>query len=88
MNIERIKDFVEHRFSAPAKHAESVKVVETFGGKTVWQGMVEVFDIEEPAVGRAYAWPVEGKIVVVEHVHPVTNAVAAVRAWIASEAKK
>lgn len=38
-------------------HAESVPVKETFEGQTVWEGVVEVFDLQgHPTGTRAYAW--------------------------------
>jgi hypothetical protein len=41
---------------ARAEHAESVPVVETFEGETVWNGVVEVFALPEHPAGKAYAW--------------------------------
>jgi len=40
-----------------------VPVKETFGGKTVWEGIVHVFKINDhPQANKAYAWssPIEG----------------------------
>ena len=46
--LETIQRMVEETVEAPVTHRESVPVVETFRGKTVWEGMVEVFDVAEP----------------------------------------
>jgi hypothetical protein len=41
---------------ARAEHAESVWIVATFEGETVWNGVVEVFTLPERAAGKEYAW--------------------------------
>ena len=46
-----------------ATHVQSVPVKEIFQGQTVWEGFVEVFDLEGNAKStRGYAWssPIEG----------------------------
>jgi len=69
---------------------ESVPVTETFNGETVWDGEVQVFDlVGHPKARRAHAWSyaTEGarrKFVAVLQLGPVTDAVTAVRAFIAS----
>ena len=73
-----------------ATHVESVTVKETFKGQTVWEGIVEVFDlVGHPKASRAYAWAHDGKhpkesSVAVLHIEPITSA-AAVRAAIIEE---
>ena len=73
-------------------HLESVPVIETFRGKTVWQGMVEVFTVATPPPDRAYAWAVESgtgpQWVAVLGTPPINSPLDAVRAWIVSEARK
>jgi len=62
-------------------------------GKTVWEGVVEVFALRgHPKATRAYAWehatddPAKPKHhVTVLHVHPVTSPILAVRAFILQE---
>ena len=40
-----------------ATHRESVPVKEEFNGQTVWEGIVEVFDLHgHPKTNKAYAW--------------------------------
>lgn len=46
--LETIKRTVEATVEGPVTHRESVAVVETFRGQTVWEGMVEVFDVAAP----------------------------------------
>ena len=74
-----------------AKHVESVTVKETFKGQTVWEGIVEVFDlVGHPTASRAYAWAHDGKhpresSVAVLHIEPITSAATAVRAALVQE---
>ena len=64
-----------------------------FQGKTVWDGMVEVFSLKgHPTVFRAYAWAHDTddpanprRHVIVLHAHPVKSAEDAVRAAIVQE---
>ncbi len=55
--IENISKAVESAAKCPASHLESVVVVETFRGQTMWEGVVEVFDLAGHAKAkRAYGW--------------------------------
>lgn len=83
---------VERATGSPVEHLESVPVLETFRGETVWDGMVEVFSVGNPPPALAYGWAVEGKkeaeYVAVLGNPPVDSPVAAVRAWLVAENKK
>jgi len=76
-----------------SKHVESVPVKETFQGKTVWEGIVEVFELHgHPKAPKIYAWTHDTDNqqkprhhITVLHIHPVTSASAAVRAAIVQE---
>jgi hypothetical protein len=39
-----------------ARHSETVWVHETFFGKSIWSGDVEVFDVDHPRTTRCYGW--------------------------------
>jgi hypothetical protein len=77
-------------------HRETVHVHETFRGKTVWKGEVEVFDItEHPKAKRVYAWahldgPKDDKtrFVAVLELPPVKDAKTAVQASIMADSPK
>jgi hypothetical protein len=43
--IEELRDVIRRLHGAEARHVESVPVNETFQGKTVWEGIGEVFDL-------------------------------------------
>ena len=91
--IQELQDIIRRLHGAEADHVESVPVKETFQGRTVWEGIVEVFELSgHPEASRAYAWshdtndpanPV--RHVTVLHLHPIKSARDAVRAAIAQE---
>jgi len=76
------------------QNAGSIAVHEKFEGKTVWQGIVEVFEIKgHPKAKTAYAWSYktdsgETRYVVVLELPPVNSAQDAVRAYIVSKTAK
>jgi hypothetical protein len=86
---------VNHLHGCDSKHIESVPVEETFQGKMVWQGIVEVFSLKgHPKANRAYAWShVNGKnddgerFVAVLELPPVVSPKSAVKVAIASEVR-
>jgi len=94
--IEELRQVIKKLHGVDAKHLESVPVKETFRGKTVWDGMVEVFELHNhQTVSRLYAWahstddPEKPKrYVTVLHCHPITSARDAVRAAIVREFEK
>ena len=61
--INDLRLSIEFQHGGTATHVQSVPVKETFQGQAVWEGVVEVFDLEGNAKStRAYAWssPIEG----------------------------
>src|SRR5438552_6884925 len=91
--IAELRDVIWHLHGAKAEHVESVPVKETFQGKTVWEGIVEVFDLKNhPKAARVYAWAHETddpkrpkRHVTVLHRSPVDSPEKAVRAAIVQE---
>jgi len=92
-DIAELKDVIQKLHGAEATHLESVPVKEVFNGQTVWEGIVEVFDLHgHPKASKVYAWTNETDDpenpkhhVTVLHLGPVTSAVHAVRAAIIQE---
>jgi hypothetical protein len=87
-----LKRAVEAQHGCTATLVQSVPVTETFEGKTVWEGIVHVFQIHgHPKAKKAYAWssPIEGsdkrRFFAVLHLPPVTSPAEAVRAAIVAE---
>ena len=91
--LEELRDVIRRLHGADAQHVESVPVKETFQGKTVWEGIVEVFDLHGHLVAsKVYAWAHDTddpekprRHVTVLHSHPITSARDAVRAAIVQE---
>jgi hypothetical protein len=88
--LEDLRDMISQVHGADATHVESVPVKKTFHGKTVWEGVVEVFDlIGHPAAFRAYAWTQHTddpsnslRYITMLHLHPIKSAQDAVNAVI------
>ena len=93
--IEELRDVIRRLHGVESSHVETVPVKEVFGGQTVWDGNVEVFDLSgHPKATRAYAWAHDTddpkhprRHVAVLHIPPVTSAVMAVKAAIVQEFK-
>ncbi len=89
--IQELRETIRRLHGADATHVQSVPVKETFQGQTVWEGIVEVFDLRgHPKASRVYAWihdtdGLQKRHVTVLHVGPITSAVEAVRAAIVQE---
>jgi hypothetical protein len=91
--ISELRDAIHRLHGVEAKHVESVPVKEMFQGKTVWDGVVEVFELRgHPKAPKVYAWahetedPKEAKRhVTVLHIPPVIPPILAVRAAIIQE---
>ena len=73
----------------------AVRVKETFESETVWEGLVQVFDlINHPKAKRCYAWSqvidnsTKRRFVAVLHQEPVTSPGAAVRASIIQQSRE
>ena len=91
--IEELRDVIRRLHEADSTHVASVPVKETFQGRTVWDGVVEVFDlIGHPTANRLYAWSHDTddpttprRHVTVLHAEAVTSPILAVRAAIIQE---
>lgn len=95
INESDLRRAVESLHGCSAVLTGTVRVVEKFGQKTVWDGIVHVFNICGHANSNiCYAWssPVEGsdrrKFYAVLHIPPITSAQEAVRASIIHDHKQ
>jgi hypothetical protein len=92
-HLSGFQEVIRRLHGVEARHIESVPVRETFQGKTVWDGVVEVFELlGHPKAPKVYAWshdtddPKKPKRhVTVLHIPPVISPVLAVRAAIVQE---
>jgi len=91
--IADLEDVIRKLHGAESRHVDSVPVKETFQGKTVWEGVVEVFElIGHPKTLGLYAWSHDTddskkpkRHVTVLRMGPITSPEAAVRAHIIQE---
>jgi hypothetical protein len=91
--IQELRDVIRRLHGAEATHVESIPIVEKYQGKTIWEGVVEVFDLKDhPTAHRVYAWAHETddpnnpiRHVTVLHQHPIKSAHDAVKIAIAQE---
>jgi hypothetical protein len=91
VHIQALVAAIRHLQGCEPTWVESVAVTETFEGETVWQGEVQVFDLQgHPTAKRAYGWShaVDNsdrrRFVAVLHEGPINSPQAAVRAAIRS----
>jgi hypothetical protein len=89
---DQLRQAVEGQHGGKAKLFYVAHVHERFDGRTVWDGHVHVFDLEDhPKATRAYAWssPIEGSdtrgFYAVLHLGGIQSPVDAVRAAIVAE---
>jgi hypothetical protein len=91
--IEELRRVIKRLHGVESRHVASVPVKETFQEKTVWEGVVGVFElIGHPKASKAYAWahdmddpkhPI--RHITVLHMDSVTSPVLAVRAAVIQE---
>ena len=94
--IEELKEVIRRLHGVESTHRESVLVKEVFDGKTVWEGIVEVFDLHgHPKANTAYAWTHDTddpdspkRHVTVLQVPPAVSPLEAVRVAILQELKE
>ena len=91
--LQRLTDSVFSLYGCQAKHVATTPVKEEFRGKVVFDGDVEVFELQgHPTAKRLFAWgfetpkdPKKLEVTTVLAIPPVTSEVAAVRAAVATE---
>jgi len=95
VSIEGLAKAILDLHGCNATWIKSVPVKEIFEGETVWEGVVQVFDlIDHPKATRCYAWSheLEGskkrRFFAVLHQGKIDSAKAAVKAAIINEFRK
>jgi hypothetical protein len=91
--IETLQSTIRGLHGVESKHIGSVPVKEVYEGKTIWEGVVEVFELEgHPSAPKAYAWMHNtgdprspGRHVTVLHTPPIASPEMAVRAALLQE---
>jgi hypothetical protein len=92
-HIDDLRNVIHKLHGGKATHIESVPVKEVFEGKTVWEGVVEVFRIKgHPKTDKVYAWAHDTddpdnprRHVTVLHIPPAISPITAVRVAILEE---
>ncbi|MGD1154044.1 MAG: hypothetical protein ABR911_14375 [Syntrophales bacterium] len=91
-SIEALKKAIFDLHGCKATWIESVPVKEIFEGETVWEGIVQVFDlIDHPKAKWCYAWShgldnsKKRRFFAVLHQGPIDSPQAALKAAIVSE---
>jgi hypothetical protein len=93
--LKQLQLAVQHLHNCAALYVRSVPVTESFQGKVIWDGEVEVFTLRgHPKASICYAWScADGKhdehekFITVLELPPVDSPLAAVKVAIASEIK-
>jgi hypothetical protein len=91
--IEELQSVIHKLHGVHSTHIQSVPVKEEFRGQTVWDGIVEVFELHgHPKATHAYAWSHETddpkqprRSVTVLKIPPATSPETAVRVAIMQE---
>jgi hypothetical protein len=92
--IQRLEKAILDLHKCKSKHVRSVPIHETFEGETIWQGAVEVFELENhPRAKVAFAWIYktdtgEPRHVAVLAVPPINSPEDAIRIYILAKARK
>ena len=92
--IDRLRDRIRAGDGVESRHVRSVPLHETHRGRTVWEGVVDVFELDRnPKATHAYAWSYEGDTgkpvdVVVLGVSPIDSPEKAVKAAVVAKIKR
>jgi hypothetical protein len=89
--LARLQTVIQHLHKCGAVHAKTVPVHEHFNGKTLWQGDVEVFDLNgHPKAKRAYGWTYgePEEFITILELPPVDSPQSAVKVGVAYQVKK
>ena len=89
--IDELRDVIRRLHGVESTHVESVPIKGVFQGKTVWDGIVEVFELHgHSKAPKIYVWayetdnPKKPRHVTV-HIGPITSPLLSVRAAIVQE---
>jgi len=92
--LPALLDAIKHLHGLDARWIESVPVREEHEGQTIWDGEVQVFEVQHPQATRVYAWSHESgsggrrRFHAVLGAATVTDARKAVQVAIVGEARR
>jgi hypothetical protein len=94
-NLNELRRAVERLHNCKASHIDDITVIEKFGEKTIWSGVVSVFALSGHfKATKCYAWssPIEGstkrRYYAVLRIPPIDSLEKAVRAAIVHDHKR
>jgi hypothetical protein len=89
IEIGELRKAVQRLHGGAVRLVQSVRISESFDGKSLWEGVVQIFELKgHPTASLAYAWssPVEGsterQYFAVLNVPPITSPAEAVLATV------
>lgn len=91
-DVHALRKAIHDLHGYESTHLRSENIHETFRGKTVWSGTVEIFELlGHPGAGLCYAWQYldgdETRYITVLGKLPISSARDAVRAFVVKEAQ-
>jgi len=93
-HVDRLQQAIRDLHGLESEYVESVPITETFQGRTVWQGTVDVFRVcGHPQAQHAYAWSYKTEDGELRHlavlgVPPVNSPQKAVQAAVMAHIEK
>lgn len=90
-SVDKLKYAIEPQHECTATFREAMQIHEYFNEKTVWEGIVHVFDVDHPQADTAYAWTEtiedsnERSFIAVLGIPPLDSPVNALRIAIAAQ---
>jgi len=87
---KKMREIINNLYGSESEYVDSVLVRDVFNGETVWEGVVEVFDlVDHPKASKCYVWAYpdnnkDTKYIAVINVPPINKPLDAIRAAIAS----
>jgi hypothetical protein len=93
--LTQLQAAIQQLHNCDSRHLETVEVTETFQGKVIWHGKVEVFEIREhPKARVCYAWKYKEKeskterIAAIPGLRLIRSPADAVKTFIMAENRK
>jgi len=94
VSIQALQKAIFDLHGCKSTWVKSVPVKEVFEGETVWEGVVQIFEVDHPTSKLCYAWShrldnsKKRRFFAVLHQGPIDSPEAAVRATIVDEVHK
>lgn len=91
--LEELREVIRRKHGVASEHVRTLAVTETFQGKPLWDGLVELFELKGHASAqRVYAWTDDTlahstRDITVLDLPPIKSAQDAIRAAIVQEFK-